>query len=158
MADKTEEARTVFNELVKFFNEREYKCSIDEEGLSICTTFGTEDIPADIILVVRPEREVVMLLSFLPFTLPPERIEDGCRATCFANIIEKRGCFIINIEDGTIMYRSTNSYAGSLMSAEMLEEMLHLSLRAIDYFNDRFLLLQKGLIEPKEIFEKPEKD
>ena len=63
------------------------------------------------------------------------------------------GCFDYDLSDGTIIFRMTNSYLESEVSRELFEYMLFLSFTTVDEYNDKLMMLSKGLISLAQFLE-----
>ena len=99
-----------------------------------------------IYMIVRPARDVVSLLSSMPFQAPEDKRMEMAMAVAVANYGLIEGTFDFDINDGEIRYRQTNSYHESLLSEALFEKMLNIALYWIDRYNDRFMMLEKGMM------------
>ena len=120
------------------------KCSRNSEcGKGICTVNG-DDIPMDMIILVRAEREIVSLLSPMPFKAPEDKRVEAAIAVSVANYGMIDGSFDYDINDGEIRFRMTASFIDSQLGEEQFKYMLFVSAQTIDRYNDRFMALVKG--------------
>ena len=143
---KTKRAIEVYNTLKAALDAQHWHYDANDEALTISLGVNGEDIPMNFILVVDGERELVRMLSLLPFKAERERLLALAIATCQANYKLVDGCFVYNIEDGAILYRITSSFRGSIISIDLLRYMINMACHVVDEYNDRFLAISKGML------------
>ncbi len=147
MADaKFERAKKIYENLCTAIeNEGWHFDRVDEDLTIVCTARG-EDLPIGINVSVDAERELIILLSKLPFTIPEEKILDTAVAVSFTNYSLVDGSFDFNVKDGTMYFRMTSSFIESDIGNDLFVYMVMLSCRIVDDFNDKFVMLGKGLM------------
>ncbi|GHU68438.1 hypothetical protein AGMMS49983_21080 [Clostridia bacterium] len=148
--NKKKQAEKVYATLVNYFDGKGFSHTDEPEELVLRCTFKTDDLPADLRFKIIGELDLIHLLSTIPVQLSADRIEEGCLAACSASNDLFDGNFIVNSEDGSIVYKLSYYYTGSIIGEEMIDYMLDMGLAMIDRYNDRFLLLQKGLLSAAE--------
>ena len=148
MSDKPDmkKAMSVYKHILKALDDRKWHYNSDESEMTVRFTVHGEDIPMDFLCFVDAEREVVRLLSFLPFAFPEDKRVLGAVATCQATYQLIDGSFDYEISSGRIAFRMTTSYRESLLSAEVFNYLIHCACSTVDYFNDKLLMLAKGTI------------
>ena len=62
-----------------------YETGRREEDFVITCTVNGDDIPMKMLIIVRPEREIVSLLSPMPFMTPEDKRVDMALAVAIAN-------------------------------------------------------------------------
>ena len=90
------------------------------------------------------ERQLIRLISFLPFNMSKEKIVEGAIATSLVNYYLSDGSFDFNLADGSIVFKLTSSFRDSLISEKLFEYMIDLSCVTVDKYNDQFLMMDKG--------------
>ena len=143
-------AKRTFDTLVNMFETRNLKYDKNEEELIVRSGIKGDDLPIDFIVVVKPRNEVVQFLSKLPFNMPEDKIIDGAIAASAANYGLVDGSFDYNIMDGSIIFRLTSSYRDSILSEDLFEYMIMVSAATIDEYNDKFLMLAKGMMSVEQ--------
>ena len=123
-----------------------YETSMRDEDYVITCTVNGEDIPMKMLIIVRPEREIVTLLSPMPFMTPEDKRVDMALAVAVANYGIIDGSFDYDLNDGEIRFRMTASYVESLLGEELFKYMLFVSANTVDRYNDRFLAIAKGMM------------
>ena len=155
MADeKLERAQRTYEALCSTLDAHGLHYEKDEEKLLIeCGTQG-EDLPMDITIRVEAERQLIMLLSHLPFVVSEDKRLDVAIATSVANNGLIDGSFDFDITDGHMFFRMTSSFIESEIGGEFFMYMLAVSCHTIDEYNDRFFMLAKGMMSIEEFINK----
>lgn len=143
---KMERAKKVYNTLCTAIDKRDWTYDREDEDLIVRFNVSGEDIPMSFILIVDADRQLVRLLSPIPFNMGEDKRMDGAIATCVASYGFINGSFDYDLEDGSIVFRLTQSFRGSDVSEEVLQYMISLSCSVVDNYNDRFMALNKGLL------------
>lgn len=147
MADeKLERAQKVYGTLCSTLDSHEWHYKKDEEKLSIDCGAQGEDLPMEITIKVDAERQLIMLLSHLPFVISEDKRLDVAIAVSAVNNKLVDGSFDYNIADGHMFFRMTSSFIESEIGNELFTYMLMVSCHTIDEYNDKFLMLGKGMM------------
>ena len=91
-----------------------------------------------------------MLYSRLPMTVPEDKRIDAALGITAINMYTVDGCFEFKQQTGEIFYRMTELYHGIKMTEQMLEYMLFVSCKTVDDYNDKLLMLIKGIMSIEE--------
>ena len=148
-----QKAKEVFDTVVNMFDTRNLNYDKHEEKLLIKSGFTGEDLPIEFILVIKPDQEVVQVLSRLPLSMPEDKRIDGAIAVCAANYGIVDGCFDYDLNDGEITFRLTSSYRESTLGEELFEYMIMCAAGTIDDYNDKFFMLSKGMMTLQQFLE-----
>ena len=148
-----QKAKEVFDTVVNMFDTRNLNYDKHEEKLLIKSGFTGEDLPIEFILVIKPDQEVVQVLSRLPLSMPEDKRIDGAIAVCAANYGIVDGCFDYDLNDGEITFRLTSSYRESTLGDELFEYMIMCAAGTIDDYNDKFFMLSKGMMTLQQFLE-----
>ena len=147
MADeKLERAQKVYATLCSTLDAHEWHYKKDEEKLSIDCEAQGEDLPMEITIGVDAKRQLVMLFSHLPFVISEDKRLDVAIAVSAVNDKLVDGSFDYNIADGHMFFRMTSSFIESEIGNELFTYMLMVSCHTIDEYNDKFLMLGKGMM------------
>lgn len=147
-------AKEIFDALVEMLDTRDWKYDKFEEDLVIKSGIKGEDLPIEFIVVVKPNNQVVQLLSRLPFQIPEEKRVDAAIAICVANNGLVDGSFDYDITTGNITFRLTSSYRESTLGADLFEYMILVSAGTIDDYNDKFFMIAKDMMSVQQFIEK----
>ena len=148
MADEKNliQAKETFAALCKTLDGHEWNYAKDEEKLSIKCGAQGEDLPMDIAIMVDSERCLVRLTSHIPIVVPEDKRLDAAIAISVVNNMLVDGCFDFDISSGLIFFRMTNSFLESKLGDDFFTYRLFASCQTIDAYNDKFLMLVKGMI------------
>ena len=141
-----EQAKVAFSTFCQALEELEWTYKKDEENLSIEFGARGDDLQMEIIVKVDADRMLVMLMSQMPFVIPDDKRLDVAVAVSAVNNVLVDGCFDYDVTSGLLLFRTTNSFMDSLLSKEVFTYMLVASYTIIDKYNDKFLMLTKGMI------------
>ncbi len=152
MADNgTKQAKIAFQTLCAMLDEKDWHYDKDEEKLYIDCGAQGEDLPMQIRISIDPDRQLVLLLSEMPYAIPTERKDALAIAVSAANYGLVDGCFDYGYKEGRILFRITTSFLNSLISKNVFEYMLYTSCYTIDNYNDKFLVVAKTDMSAEEI-------
>lgn len=148
MAEETEriEATEVFDTFCAMMDLRKFSYDSDREKLEIDFSMQGEDLLMPMKFRVLPDRYVALLISPLPFRAPEDKRLEMAVAISEINYRLINGSFDLDIRDGEILFRISNSYLESKLSTELFDALLITVTQTVDRFNDTLLLLAKGSI------------
>ena len=154
MADeKMIQAKNVFDTLCKTLDANDWHYVKDEEKLKIECGASGEDLPMKLHISVDAKRSVLMLLSLIPFSVPEDKRLDVAIAVSVVNNNLVDGSFDYDVSDGSLFFRMTNSFLESSIGSELINYMVYCSCGTIDEYNDKFLMLAKGMISLEKFLE-----
>ncbi|MCH5350892.1 MAG: YbjN domain-containing protein [Clostridiales bacterium] len=145
------QAKAVYGALCEMLNDRGWRYDKDEAGLSISCSAQGDDLPIELHIRVDTQRNLVSLLSPMPFTVAPNRRDALALAVSRANNGMVDGSFDYDYVNGRIVFRMTSSYLESLIGKNMFEYMLMCACYTIDEYNDKFLVVAKNEMSFAEI-------
>ncbi|MCM1219107.1 MAG: YbjN domain-containing protein [Lachnospiraceae bacterium] len=149
--------QNVYETICKMFDAQNYHYERhDEEHVITCTVRG-DDLPMDIIFAVRDERQIVQLISPMPFTVPEDKRIDMALAITIINNMLVDGSFDFDMAKGRVSFRLTASYIESILGKELFEYMLMISATTVDEYNDKFFMLAKGMLSFEQFLENESK-
>jgi len=143
---KLEQAKSVFATLCQTLDHEEWKFKKNEEKLSVECGARGEDLPIDISINVDADRMLVLLISHIPFVIQEDKRLDVAIAVSAINNMLVDGCFDYDVTSGHMFFRMTNSFIESKLSEDVFTYMLYCSCKTIDEYNDKFLMLGKGML------------
>ncbi|HBB72550.1 MAG TPA: hypothetical protein DCZ71_08100 [Ruminococcus sp.] len=146
MADEINEkqAERVYETICEMFRDMDFTHTPhDEEMVVTCTVHG-DDIPMDIAFYVFPKRQMVSLISLMPFKVPQDKRIDVALAVTTANYGIVDGSFDFDLGSGRIRFRMTESFRESIIGKAQFKYMLSAAASTIDLYNDKFLMMSKG--------------
>ena len=90
------------------------------------------------------------LMSQMPVTMKEEKRIDAALVVNEFNKDKKLGAFDLDFESGRIFFKVTQCFVGCRVSEELCSFLLQFSLKFIDDYNDKFLMLNNGLISTEQ--------
>ncbi len=153
MANDLKQAKTAFDTLCQMMDEKNWKYDKDEEKLTIETVAQGDDLPISLRVIVDADRQLVLLLSEMPYNIAADKRDAIAIAVSSANYGMVDGNFDFDYTTGKILFRLTSSYMNSLVGKEMFEYMLFCACYTIDAYNDKFLVVAKRDMTVAEILE-----
>lgn len=143
---KMDLAKEVYATLCAALDKRKWHYEKDEENLVVHFGVGGDDIPMSFIIAVDAERQLVRVMSPLPFKFSEDKRMDGAIATCVASFGLADGSFDYDITTGMVVFRMTATYRESKLGDGLFQYMISCSSVMVDEFNDKFLAIDKGLM------------
>ena len=153
MADMNK-ALQVYQTLCDALDRRGWKYGKEEEKLLVHFGVNGEDIPMNFILIVDAERQLIRLMSPLPFKMSEAKRMEGAIAACAASYGMVDGSFDYDLSDGTILFRMTASFRESVIGDGLFQYMISCSCAMVDKYNDLFLALDKDIMSIADFIEK----
>ena len=146
-------AAQVYQDFCVTMDEMGWKYRKNAEKLEIETGAKGDDLTIELTIKVDAERQVVTVLSHLPYVIDKEKRIDAVVAVSVINNSLVHGCVDYVPTDGHVFFRMTNSYLDSKLDKEVYKYLLLCSCTTIDNFNDKLLLLSKGMININQFIE-----
>lgn len=150
---KQELAKATYATLCQALDAIQWRYKKDEEKLVIACGVSSEDLPVDLVVQVDKDRSMVLLLSKLPFSIREDRRLDMAVAVAALNNRLVHGCFDYHLTDGVIYFRLPNSFIDSVLDKEVFVYMLACATSTIDDYNDKLMMLAKGMVTLERFLE-----
>lgn len=147
------QAKAVFKALCAMLDEHDWHYDKFEEDLTIKSGAQGDDLPIDINIEVDRQRQLVSLMSYMPFTVPESRRTALAVAVSQANNSMVDGSFDYDYLSGRIVFRITSSYRESLIGKGLFAYMLSCACYTVDEYNDKFLVVAKNEMSVEEILD-----
>lgn len=148
-----QQAQTVYETICKSLDSKDWKYERHDDNLTIVSGAQGEDLPMRMIIVVNPDAQVVSLFSPMPFNISEEKRVDAAIAVCVANYGLINGSFDYDLNDGEIRFRLVTSFRESTLSEELFMYMVLVTAKTVDDYNDKFLMVSKGMMSIKQFME-----
>lgn len=146
-------AAQVYRDICEMLDENGWNYKKVEEKLTIETGARGDDLPMDLTIKVDVKRQLIMLLSHLPYVISEDKRVETALAVSVVNNMLVDGCIDYDLSDGHIFFRMTNSYRDSDISKEVYKYLLYCACQSVDDFNDKLLMLSKGIIDLEKFTE-----
>ena len=105
-----------------------------------------DDVPMQFIFTIDVDRQLIRLMSRLPFKMSEDKRVEGAIATCVASYGLVEGNFEYDILTGTIDFRMTASFRDSYVGDGLFQYMISRACVTVDEYNDKFLAIDKGML------------
>ena len=148
-----ERAMKIYGDICDVLDAKGWNYTRRDDDLAIVLSVRGNDLEMDLLIRVDSERQLVSIVSPMPFAMSDEKRIDGAIATCAATYKLADGSFDYDVTSGKIYFRLTSTYRGCDIGEGLLEYMVDVSLSTIDVYNDKFMALNKGYIDIKSFFE-----
>lgn len=156
MADEKalKQAKAVFGTLCKSLDDRKWSYDKDEDRMMINTSVRGDDIPIQLRYIVDADKFIVNIYSYFPFDIPEDKRIEAALAATIVNDNLAFGSIDYNIAKDVMVFRLSTFFMDSLISVELLSYMTSLATAIVDKYNDKFLMLGKGMLTYKDFFPK----
>lgn len=145
-AKNLELAKSTYATLCSALDKDDWHYTKDEEKLTVRCGAQGEDLPIELVIEVDADRQLVVLLSHLPVKVPEDKRLDVAIAISAVNNVLVHGCFDYNVSTGRIVYRMANSFTDSLLGGDVFDYIIYAACHTIDEYNDKLLMLSKGML------------
>ncbi len=144
---KAAAAKKVYDTVCRALDNRDWTYEKEEEKLTVCFGVNGDDLPMDLIIAVDTDRQLLRLLSPLPFKFSEDKRVEGAIATCAASYVLADGSFDYDLSDGSIIFRMTAAFQQSEIGEMLIQYLISSSCAIIDQYNDKFLAIDKGVLK-----------
>ena len=142
-----EDAVKVYEKMINTLDAMEWKYQRNDERLTVKYIVTGEDLPMEFYVTVDEGFQAVRHVSVLPVKFPEEKRLDGVLAACSASCGLPEGYFSCNVKDGRITFVSASNFRECRVSNEWFASMMQFAHGIVDKYNDRFLMLAKGMTD-----------
>ena len=147
-------AKAMFGSLCTALDNRGWKYRRNEENLSVHFGVNGDDLPMDFLILVSKEVPFLQLYSQLPFTVPEDKRVEMAVAVAVSNFGCPNGSFEFDLSGGKILYKLPQYFADSLIGDGCIQYMISLACQMVDQYNDRFMMLSKGMMSLTDFIKK----
>lgn len=146
MAENMAAAQQVYQTVCDALDERKWTYHKEEEKLLIHFGVNGDDVPMNFIIIVDADRQILRVLSPLPFTMNEDKRMDGAIATCVATFGMADGGFDYDLSNGRIVFRACAAFRDCTIGVRLVHYLIELTCAMVDKYNDQFLALNKGIL------------
>lgn len=111
-------AQNVYDMIISTLKSQDYKF-LQPDNLKVAFQIETDDTPIVFSVVIDAERQLIRMIAGYSITFPKERRIDGAIATCSTNCNLVAGGFDFDYETGSVVFRISASFAGSIISPDV---------------------------------------
>ena len=139
-------AQEVYKVLCKTLDAREWEYEKEEDKLLVHFQVRGDDFPLRFVMVVDAERQLIRVLSHLPFDMSQDKRLEGAVASCVITNRLVDGGFDYDLSDGAVVFRLTQSFRDSVIGEGLIEYLIDYTCAVTDEYNDKFFALNKGFL------------
>ena len=160
MADEREltKAREVYEDLKALLDDME--CHYEEDDTHadagdfiIRFNVTGDDLPMSFIFLVDANRQLIRVMSPMPFNVPEDMRLMMAVAICVASRGLPDGSFDYDIMTGNIIFRQTVSFRKSDIGEVLFLYLLKWATNTVERYNDRLFAVAKGLMSLEDFIE-----
>ncbi len=152
------QADEVYQNLINIFERMEYPYDVIESGNDIEKVLhirsAGEDLPMEFFIVIDAYFQQFKVKSPQPVRFSKEQIPDAAELICAINDVIRFGYFALDVEDGSVMFNYFHLFMDSLVSPDLWGFLVKTSAQIVDEYNDKFLMLAKGMIDKDSLMKK----
>ena len=147
------DAKKVYETVCKALDARKWKYERHDEDLVVTCGARGEDLPMDLIIIVNPKAQVLSVISPMPFKIAEDKRGDAAVAVAIANYGFVNGTFDYDVFEGAIRFRIVSSFRETELSKELIDYMVMITAGTVDEYNDKFLMVSKGMLTVQQFAE-----
>ncbi len=147
------QTKRAMDTLCKVMDGREWTYDRDDEEHVVSISIHGDDLVIPLRIRFNTNLQLVTLYSPMEFEIPEDQIVNAAMAIAAINYGIVDGTFDLNVENGRMGYRMATSYRESLLSEEAFNFLIQFALHVVDEYNDKFLMLAKGVLTWQQILE-----
>lgn len=150
---KIQHATEMYEKAKEMLTEKGVKFQSNDEKMMINFIMSGDDIPLDIYVISDAGGQKLRTLSKMPLKVEPEKMVEMATAVCIANNGLYMGNFDYVLTDGVIFFAIQQGFLETDLSKELIDLMVAATIDAVDKYNDRFLMLNKGVLTLEKFIE-----
>lgn len=141
----SELTKATFDALREAVKGNGWQCVCNEDALTVQYGVKADDLQLDFYILLDAQRQLVLLMSKLPFTFVPHKRVDGAVETCAINYELIDGNFAYDFVNGLCHFKMTACYRDSVISPKAFEFMLNYSVVVMEKYYKRLYRIAIGL-------------
>ena len=146
-------AQKVYQAFIDHMTKKGFHFDRHDDDLVISMIAQGEDLPQPTIIRVLAERDIVQIVSPIPYNIPDDKRQEAAVAAAVANYGIINGSFDFDIRDGEVRYRITHYYGDTEMTEKQVEYLLQCIWFTTDNYNEKFFMLGMGKMTLQEFIE-----
>ncbi len=153
MANYDAKALAVFDTVCRAIDDENLKYDTNKEDMVVYLSARGDDLPINVIFKVDTNRCVLTVHSPLGTKAEEDKRIEFAIAVNAANYALVNGSFDYDISDGIIVFRMAQPFFDGFISEKVVKYLLYCVFSTVDEYNDRFLMLAKGMIDLSKFIE-----
>ncbi len=150
---KVQHARAMYEKVKEMLTEKNVRFQSADEQMMINFVISGDDLPMEIYVISDAGGQKLRTLSKMPFTVSNDKMVEMATAVCIANSGLYMGNFDYVLTEGVIFFAIQQSYLDTDLSKELIDLVIAETVDAVDKYNDRLMLLNKGMLTLEQFIE-----
>ena len=114
-------------------------------------TYTGKDFPMDFLVMIRDKADMVLFRTVMPCRIPDDKMTEALLATHMANNKFRMGEFVLDFERKQVSFALNPLYEDATPREEWFIYLMQLAHMVADEYNDKFMMLAKGMISLQDI-------
>lgn len=137
-------AQIVFDMISETLKARNLKFVKPEGQKSVYLQVAADEMTIGLLIDVDEDRQLIRMISMLPFEFPKEKLIEGAIATSMTDFNMFDGSFDFNYEKGAVTFRITTSFLNSVISPAVCLSMIGRAFTTIEDYGIKLMKLANG--------------
>ena len=158
MADTMElmYARSTYHTLCKALDNMDLRYDRTDDELKVLLGFKGDAFDMQFLFLVDADRQLIRLISLLPFNMNEDKIVEGAIAVAGINYLLADGSFDIDLTEGHVLFKMTSTFRDSIIGEELTEYMVSIACSTVNKYCGRLASLNDGIFDLDYFLEKLE--
>lgn len=143
--------KQIYDSICAYLDGENWKYEKFEEDGVIRYHVDGDDLKMPFVWFIDEAHQVIRVFSQLPFKMPEDKRVEGAVAVSCINDCIINGCFDYKMGDGTICFRMSQAFMGSILGDELYQYLLGCSIQTVDAYNDKLFMLSKGMLSLQDL-------
>ena len=144
MDDKLAVSKDIFNRFCEYLKANDCRFNRDDEKLVAFFLVKSDNIDVKFLAVTEAEKETLRIMAMLPVNFGSGKRIDGAMVTTIASSGMANGSFDYDINNGSVMFRMTQSFMDSKIDSAVFDYMIDCSMMTIAEYYGKFLAVSEG--------------
>ncbi len=153
MSEYQDQALKLYENCKNFLTEREINFEELEEALRLDFSLSGEDIPVKFRIIFNGDLGIIKMYSPMSFSVPEDVEYEMMKSLTYINDSLVDGSFDYSLEDNGVCYRMCTCFRDSILSDSVLQYIVGFTFGAVDEYNDKLLMVAKGVMKSSDIKE-----
>ncbi|MBX9690882.1 MAG: YbjN domain-containing protein [Cyanobacteria bacterium] len=129
---KVEQATSLFQVALAFCEEMKFRTTVNRDDNYISLFISISDATVRAFLHIEEEQESVIFRTYCPVNVPEHARERMAEMITRINFSTKHGCFIMDMADGELVYKTSVSVVGSTLSTNLIRNIVYVNLMTME--------------------------
>lgn len=146
-------AKQTYLVVKEWLDDQELRYDADDEKMVIELEIGSDDLPVHFKISVNEESERLSCMSHLTFKVKKDYRAVAAACLAMINYDLSLGAFDYDFTDGDLWYRLVTPFHGSVISTDLVDQLIRTVYHTVDEFNDKLFLVGIGQMNLEQFME-----